>query len=186
MPLVAYSNLGPGSMLFVVFHSLSRQMATTVLQIRPRPLPSTSLLNHNSQILDGATVPLLNKPSPKCWVTILTTNATRFELPRMWTDQSVKDLLFLLLLLVGWDWVSWYCGHYWPIGPAQMIDRWWWLWRNWWNEDWQGKPKYSEKTCPSATFSTTNPTWLDPGSNPGRRGGKPATNRLSYGAAQGW
>jgi hypothetical protein len=41
----------------------------------------------------------------------------------------------------------------------------------------QGKPKYSEKTCP-----TTNPTWLDPGSKPGRRGGKPATNSLSYGA----
>jgi hypothetical protein len=39
-----------------------------------------------------------------------------------------------------------------------------------------------KKTCPSATLSTTNPTWLDPGSNPGRRGGKPTTNRLSYGA----
>jgi hypothetical protein len=38
-------------------------------------------------------------------------------------------------------------------------DRWGWLWSNWWNEDWQGKPKYSEKTCPSATLSTTNPTW---------------------------
>jgi hypothetical protein len=24
-------------------------------------------------------------------------------------------------------------------------------------EDWQGKPKYSEKTCPSATLYTTNP-----------------------------
>jgi hypothetical protein len=46
-----------------------------------------------------------------------------------------------------------------------------------------GKPKYSEKTCPSATLSTTNSTWLDPVLNPGRRGGKPATNRLSYGAA---
>jgi hypothetical protein len=45
-------------------------------------------------------------------------------------------------------------------------------WRIWWNEDWQGKPKYSEKTRPSATLSTTNPTWLDPGSNPGRRSGK--------------
>jgi hypothetical protein len=32
--------------------------------------------------------------------------------------------------------------------------------------------------CPSQ-----NPTWRDPGLNPGRRGGKPATNRLSYGAA---
>jgi hypothetical protein len=57
------------------------------------------------------------------------------------------------------------------------------LWSNWWNEDWQGKPKYSEKTCPSATLSTTNPTWPDPGSNPGRRNGKPVTNRWSNGAA---
>jgi hypothetical protein len=56
-------------------------------------------------------------------------------------------------------------------------------WRNWWDADWQGKPKYSEKTCPSDTLSTTNPTRLDPGLNPGRRGGKPATNGLSYGAA---
>jgi hypothetical protein len=32
--------------------------------------------------------------------------------------------------------------------------------------------------CPSQ-----NPTWPDPGLNPGRRGGKPATNRLRYGAA---
>jgi hypothetical protein len=47
----------------------------------------------------------------------------------------------------------------------------------------RGKPKYSEKTCSSATLSTTNPTWLDPGLNPGRRDRKPATNRLSYGAA---
>jgi hypothetical protein len=39
------------------------------------------------------------------------------------------------------------------------------------------------ETCPSATMSTTNPTLPDPGSNPGRHGGKPATNRLSYGAA---
>jgi hypothetical protein len=32
--------------------------------------------------------------------------------------------------------------------------------------------------CPSQ-----NPIWPDPGLNPGRRGGKQATNRLSYGAA---
>jgi hypothetical protein len=31
--------------------------------------------------------------------------------------------------------------------------------------------------CPSQ-----NPTWPDPVLNPGRRGGKPVTNRLSYGA----
>jgi hypothetical protein len=74
-----------------------------------------------------------------------------------------------LFLLVGWDFG--YCGHYWPIVPAPD-GRWWWLWRNWWNENLQGKSKYSEKTCSSATLSTTNPTWIYPGLNPGRRGGK--------------
>jgi hypothetical protein len=39
------------------------------------------------------------------------------------------------------------------------------------------------KTCPSATLSTTNPTWTDPGWNPGLRGGRPAANRLSHGTA---
>jgi hypothetical protein len=29
---------------------------------------------------------------------------------------------------------------------------WRWLWRSRWNVDWQGKPKCSEKTCPTATF----------------------------------
>jgi hypothetical protein len=78
-----------------------------------------------------------------------------------------------------------------PVGTAATSgllykspdDRWGWLWSNWWNEGWQGKPKYSEKTCPSATLSTTNPTWPDPGSNPGRRSGKPETNCLSYDTA---
>jgi hypothetical protein len=133
---------------------------------------------------------------------------------------------------VRWDFR--YSGHYWPIVPVSG-DRWWWLWRNWWNKDWQGKPKYSEKTCPSATFylvcevidtaatpgllcqsrvivkmivekqmewrmvgetevlrenlpqrhlcPSQNPTWPDSCLNAGRRGGKPATNHLSYGAA---
>jgi hypothetical protein len=51
-------------------------------------------------------------------------------------------------------------ANIWPIVPAPD-DRWWWVWGSRWNENWQGKPKYSEKTCPSATFSTTNPTWPD-------------------------
>jgi hypothetical protein len=39
------------------------------------------------------------------------------------------------------------------------------------------------KTCPSATLSTTNPTWTEPESNPGLRSGRPAANRLSHGTA---
>jgi hypothetical protein len=88
----------------------------------------------------------------------------------LWPFHIRHRLIFFLF--VRWDFG--YCGHYWPIVPAPD-DRWGWLWRNWWNKDWQGKPKYSEKTYPSATLSTTNPTWLDPGLKPGRRCGKPST-----------
>jgi hypothetical protein len=65
-----------------------------------------------------------------------------------------------------------HCGH---LMTYCASPGWLWWWRNWWN-DWQGKPKYSEKTCPSAASSTTNPTCC-PDANPGRRGGKPASNR---------
>jgi hypothetical protein len=41
------------------------------------------------------------------------------------------------------------------------------------------------KTCPSATLSTTNPTRIDLGANPGLRGERPATNDLSHGTAIG-
>jgi hypothetical protein len=34
------------------------------------------------------------------------------------------------------------------------------------------------KTCLGATLSTTYPTWIDPGTNPGLRSKRPATNRL--------
>jgi hypothetical protein len=47
-------------------------------------------------------------------------------------------------------------------------------------DDCQRRQKYSEKTCPSAVLSTTDPKLCYLDSNPGRRGGKPATNRLSY------
>jgi hypothetical protein len=46
----------------------------------------------------------------------------------------------------------------------------------------RGNPKYSEKTCPSAALSTTNPTCC-PDAKPSRRSGKPATSGLSYGTA---
>jgi hypothetical protein len=39
------------------------------------------------------------------------------------------------------------------------------------------------ENLPRAPLSTTNRTWPDPSSNPGRRGGKQAANRLSYGTA---
>jgi hypothetical protein len=46
-----------------------------------------------------------------------------------------------------------------------------------------GETEVLGENLPQRHFVHHNPTWPDPGANPGRRGGKPATNRLSYGAA---
>jgi hypothetical protein len=93
------------------------------------------------------------------------------------------SLNFRILVSFGWSETesTWYVAPNSPIVPAPD-DRWW-MWSSRGNENWQGKPKNSEKICPSATLSTTNPTWFDLGSNSGHRGGKPAANRLSYSAA---
>jgi hypothetical protein len=56
------------------------------------------------------------------------------------------------------------------------------MWSSRWNENWQRKPKYSEKTYPSATVYP-NPTWPDLGSNPDIRDGKLTNNCLRYGTA---
>jgi hypothetical protein len=52
-----------------------------------------------------------------------------------------------------------------------------------WNDIDMLESKNSERTCPNATLSTTNPTWITPGANPGLRNKRQATNRLSYGTA---
>jgi hypothetical protein len=49
--------------------------------------------------------------------------------------------------------------------------------------DSQGKPKYSEKNLPQRHFVHHKSNLPDPGANAGCRGGKAATNRFSYGAA---
>jgi hypothetical protein len=49
-----------------------------------------------------------------------------------------------------------------------------------WDKNWQGKPKYSEKTCPTATLSTINLTWAVLGLNPGLCCEKPSAILLIY------
>jgi hypothetical protein len=93
-----------------------------------------------------------------------------------WHFHSVVYFFYL----VSWGGVRLTSATNWAIVPAPN-DRWWWMWSSGWNENRQGKPKYSQKTCPSSTLSTTYSTWRDVGSNPGRRGGTPATHRLSCG-----
>jgi hypothetical protein len=43
-----------------------------------------------------------------------------------------------------------------------------------------GETEVLGENLPSATLSTTNPTRIDPGANPGLRGERPATNDLSH------
>jgi hypothetical protein len=46
-----------------------------------------------------------------------------------------------------------------------------------------GETEELGENLPSATLSTTNLTWIDPGANPGLRGERPATNCLRHGTA---
>jgi hypothetical protein len=70
-------------------------------------------------------------------------------------------LLLLLLLLLLCSYFSYRCA------TVPVPDDKWEKWISWWNENWQRKLKYLDKTCPNATVSTTNPTWTDLGLNSG-------------------
>jgi hypothetical protein len=77
-----------------------------------------------------------------------------------------QNFLVFYIFLLGWSETTSSITEatYWPIVPALDDD----------DEcgaisgmnDWQGKLKYSEKTCPSAALSTTNPTGIDLALNP--------------------
>jgi hypothetical protein len=59
-----------------------------------------------------------------------------------------------------------------------------WVWTAMVERYWQEKTEeLREKPCPSATLSTTNLTWTDPGTNSDLRGERLATNLLSHGTA---
>jgi hypothetical protein len=54
------------------------------------------------------------------------------------------------------------------------------MWSSRWDDNWQEKSKYSEKSCLGATLATTNATLPDLGSNLGHHSGKPASDCMSY------
>jgi hypothetical protein len=90
-----------------------------------------------------------------------------------------KYITSFFVFNVEWNWVHYYWDNYWRIVLALDDDGIWWVWINRCNAR-QGKPKYLEKSCPSAALSTTNPIGPGPGSNQGLRGGKLSNNSLSY------
>jgi hypothetical protein len=85
---------------------------------------------------------------------------------------------------MGWDWIHMALRPLFGLlYQPQMIDDDGWMRSNRWSANWRKIEVHWEEACPSATSSTINNTWPDLGSNLGRRGGKPANNRLSYGMA---
>jgi hypothetical protein len=103
---------------------------------------------------------------------------THTELSITCTRVITHVIFFFLFLGVGRDRVHFSAATVWPIVP-DLDDRWRWMSSFRWNENWDGKPKCSEKTCLSASLSTANSTWPDLGLEPGRLCAKPATNRLA-------
>jgi hypothetical protein len=97
-------------------------------------------------------------------------------------DLSGERYLFLILR-VGWAWVHLVRRPLFGLlYQPEMLD----------NEcgqsvEWElsGEAEILGKNLPQCHFFTPNLTWPDLGSNLDRRGGKPATNRLSYDTALG-
>jgi hypothetical protein len=88
--------------------------------------------------------------------------------------------LFFKFLGVGWDWVHLVrrplTG---PLYQPRMIDDW--MWSSRCNENWQEKPKYSEKPCPSALCPPQIPHDLTWARTRAAVVKKPETKSLSYG-----
>jgi hypothetical protein len=83
-------------------------------------------------------------------------------------------------MLMGWDYVS----EMWsPMGLSLIPQMIYVYGVSQWNDIDRANWRTQRKTCIITSLFNTNPTWADPGVNPGLHIEGPATNRLSHGAA---
>jgi hypothetical protein len=98
--------------------------------------------------------------------------------PVLWNG----PILWIFSLKVGWVWYPSVDAYF--TLAYYAFPRWYEFGERRWNDILTGENRRTRrKTCPSATLSTTNPTWIEPGANPGLRGERPGTNDLSHGTA---
>jgi hypothetical protein len=108
-------------------------------------------------------------------VTSASTCNTGPSRPAVWSV-----VLFFSWRLFGFSIQAWMPTYVRILRIPQVI----WVWRatvEWYTD--RKNRRTRRKPCPSATLSTTNPTWTDPGEKSGLRGQRPVTNDLSHGTA---
>jgi hypothetical protein len=91
-------------------------------------------------------------------------------------ESDLQESCVVWVIIMGWDYVS----ELLPPADILLIPQMTWLGERRWNDILAGKPEKTRKK----NRSTTNPTWIYPGANPGISGERPATNRLSHGSAR--
>jgi hypothetical protein len=98
-----------------------------------------------------------------CWYTMSRSAQIKIKGLRAGCQYALLPVFFFIASGVGLS--SLYCGHFWPIVPAPMIGE---------GDveqlvEWRlaGETEVLGENPPQRHFPTTNPTWPDPGSNPG-------------------
>jgi hypothetical protein len=93
-------------------------------------------------------------------------------------EDSSEHITFMLFLSMGWDNVSELQS---PTGLLFILQVKYEYGEPWWDDTDRGNKIIRRETWQSATLSTTNIMWPEPGANPSLNGERPATNRLSHG-----
>jgi hypothetical protein len=124
---------------------------------------------------------LPNLMDPVCFIFMHSTwNPEHFDFTYLMIRASVFRVI--VIVAIGRDFVSVELRPLTdPLSIPQMIHEW--IWSSGGMILTGENRKNGRKTCPNATLSIINPTGTDLVASPGLRGEKPATNRLSYGAA---